>query len=145
MNKLNMQETFENVVRHLYAQGHPAMDESGACLYRGPNGTKCAVGCLIPDDLYKRQMDEDGGSVLNLLPMFPELWELFDVRDNNNKEWQDFLHQLQLAHDCQSFKSFECLYFNKNKLDMDLKAVATKFKLDDSFMSGLDLNRPVYD
>jgi len=27
-------------------------------MLRGPNGTKCAVGCLIPDDKYSESMDD---------------------------------------------------------------------------------------
>ncbi len=27
------------------------------CLYRGPNGAKCAIGHLIPDNLYKSSFD----------------------------------------------------------------------------------------
>ena len=42
------QETFDRVVAHLRAQGIKSMDKNG-CMYRGPNGTSCAVGCLIED------------------------------------------------------------------------------------------------
>ena len=31
--------------------------KSEGCLYRGPNGTKCAVGALIPDELYKEEIE----------------------------------------------------------------------------------------
>ncbi len=29
----------------------------GSCLYRGPGTKKCAVGLLIPDELYDREME----------------------------------------------------------------------------------------
>lgn len=53
---MSPQETFNTVVAHLRKQGEKS-GESGQygayrCLYRGPNGTKCAAGCLIPDDKY---------------------------------------------------------------------------------------------
>ncbi len=47
------QDLFNTVYRHLLTQGVKAIDpQTEKCLYRGPNGTKCAIGCLIPDDRY---------------------------------------------------------------------------------------------
>lgn len=45
------QETFNTVVTHLRNQGCKSQDDK-QCMYRGPNGTKCAAGCLIPDSKY---------------------------------------------------------------------------------------------
>ena len=45
------QETFDFVATKLIEQGVPSM-QPGSCLYRGPNGTKCAAGHLIPDEFY---------------------------------------------------------------------------------------------
>jgi hypothetical protein len=45
------QEVFDTVVTHLLAQGVKSESETG-CMYRGPHNLKCAVGCLIPDELY---------------------------------------------------------------------------------------------
>jgi len=54
-------EIVELVTKHLLAQGKRST-EAGAskCLYRGPNGLQCAIGCLIPDELYKDWFDEQG-------------------------------------------------------------------------------------
>lgn len=60
---MNSQTIFDTVVRHLWAQGKQAADDNGSCLYRGPNGTKCAVGILIPDDKYLPRMDQGRGLV----------------------------------------------------------------------------------
>jgi hypothetical protein len=46
------------MVNHLRRQGVRAESADGSCLYRGPDGTKCAVGCLIPDDVYHRDMEK---------------------------------------------------------------------------------------
>lgn len=54
---LTEQEIFDTVVSHLMTQRVQSADESGDCLYRGPDGLSCAVGCLIPDDLYDVKMD----------------------------------------------------------------------------------------
>ncbi len=50
------QQTFNKVVRHLRRQGVQS-SRTGRCLYRGPDDTKCAVGCLIPDELYQLGME----------------------------------------------------------------------------------------
>lgn len=60
MAKINLtiEEAFKKSVDHMIAQGEPASDANGdRCLYRGPNGLKCAVGALIPDELYKDSME----------------------------------------------------------------------------------------
>lgn len=51
-----MQEEFDAVVAHLYKQGKKAMSGKG-CAYRGENGTMCAVGCRIPDEMYDPKME----------------------------------------------------------------------------------------
>lgn len=45
------QKTFNKAARHLLKQGKRAKI-GGFCKYRGDEGTKCAVGCLIPNRLY---------------------------------------------------------------------------------------------
>lgn len=58
--KYTPQETFDTVVNHLLTQNERSESTDPSCpmcLYRGPNGLKCAIGCLIPDDLYQKDMD----------------------------------------------------------------------------------------
>lgn len=45
------QEIFDKAATHLLAQGAKSLDDDGNCMYRGAGGLRCAVGCLIPDDL----------------------------------------------------------------------------------------------
>lgn len=47
------QTMFNTAVRGLAAQGRKSERAEGACLYRGPNGTKCAIGMLIADEDYR--------------------------------------------------------------------------------------------
>lgn len=54
---LNSQETFDKVKSHLLMQGRRAMRSPSICAYKAPNGDKCAVGCLIPDDKYVTKME----------------------------------------------------------------------------------------
>lgn len=49
------QELFDKVATHLLTQNAKSQESDGTCAYRGENGTKCSIGCLIPDDKY----DED--------------------------------------------------------------------------------------
>lgn len=50
------QQIFNKVVKHLLKQGVKSINR-GKCLYRGPSGLKCAVGCLIPDKLYIKEIE----------------------------------------------------------------------------------------
>jgi hypothetical protein len=55
------QKVFDTVVAHLRKQQTISRFENGkGCAYRGPNGTSCAVGCLIPDELYSATIEELG-------------------------------------------------------------------------------------
>ncbi|MDB4431169.1 hypothetical protein N9137_02140 [Pseudomonadales bacterium] len=40
------------VEKHLLEQGGRSIDCDGECAYRGENGTACAIGCLIPNEMY---------------------------------------------------------------------------------------------
>lgn len=59
------QETFDIVAKHLLTQNEQAramvanstMVMIEGCAYRGKNGTKCAAGCLIPDELYSPKIE----------------------------------------------------------------------------------------
>lgn len=57
------QEIFDKVVTHLLTQGRQSLvDENlfGGCAYRGHDGTKCAVGCLISDEAYVPALEGQG-------------------------------------------------------------------------------------
>jgi hypothetical protein len=51
-----MQQEFDAVVAHLYAQGKRAA-VLGRCKYRSDEGTMCAVGCRIPNNMYNPAME----------------------------------------------------------------------------------------
>lgn len=56
----NLQEKFDTVLACLRKQGRPSINADGACLYRGPDGLKCALGHLIPDATYKPWFEGTG-------------------------------------------------------------------------------------
>jgi hypothetical protein len=44
------QEVLDKIVEHLQKQGRKSTDSSLTCLYRGPEGTKCALGIFLTDE-----------------------------------------------------------------------------------------------
>lgn len=60
MTPLTSQEMFDTVARHLLTQGRRSLRGAGpsaVCAYRGWDGTKCAIGAIIPDDEYDPIME----------------------------------------------------------------------------------------
>jgi hypothetical protein len=53
---MTLQQMFDRIVGHLRTQNRQCKDQD-ACLYRGPEGNKCAVGCLITDEHYTEQLE----------------------------------------------------------------------------------------
>lgn len=53
------------VATHLSVQRARATDSEGSCKYRGKNGTMCAIGVLIPDDLYMPSAEMGVASLIN--------------------------------------------------------------------------------
>lgn len=47
---MTAQEIFDLVWDHLITKESPKSMKGYECMYRGPNGTKCAVGALVTDD-----------------------------------------------------------------------------------------------
>lgn len=54
---MTLQQAFDKVWTWFVVEKHPAsyvMElEMPVCRYRGPNGAKCAIGVLIPDEAYR--------------------------------------------------------------------------------------------
>lgn len=86
------QEAFDRVVRwFLVDDNKPAYNPSpteATCMYRGPDGVRCAIGCLVDDDDYDPNWE--GFPVSSGLPA---AW----VRDQGLSE--GFMLRIQDAHD----------------------------------------------
>jgi hypothetical protein len=117
---MNAQEIFDTVVNHLAQQGTQSMtqraddhvDRAGdGCAYRGDGGTKCAVGCLIPDDAYNPRMEN--ATVISLAERKELPVDLI--------EHVALLSQLQEAHDWSSSRS---------ELILKLSDIAGAYNLD---------------
>lgn len=85
------QTAFNIVKNHLLTQMTKSI-EGEQCLYRGPNGTKCAIGALITDEEYKRIEDARCKDL-----------KVYEVEDLQIVSLQgltiDFLEELQIIHD----------------------------------------------
>jgi hypothetical protein len=89
---MTIQEIFDKVTTHLLTQRKQSK-EGKVCLYRGPNGTMCAVGCLIKDEFY------DGGLEQKLSTDIDVHAALEKSGIEVNEELEKFLRILQQLHD----------------------------------------------
>lgn len=92
------QQIFDVVATHLLTQNRRATAPSGGCRYRAVQGDgtvlKCAVGALIPDDLYYPDMEQlTPFQLLNLTA----LQSLFATP--NRQRTLELLRELQSTHD----------------------------------------------
>jgi hypothetical protein len=119
------QAIFDTVARHLFTQGCQATKDD-SCLYRGPNGTKCAVGILIPDSAYTEDMEfQSAESIIN---DYDELEFL--------KPFRSLLTSLQYVHD-----SWEKPYWDSTEyMKLALAIVAIEFDLNPAILKELSFN-----
>lgn len=83
------QEIFNQVATHLLTQMEVSQDKNSmSCLYRGPNGLKCAAGCLIADDEYLPEMEGEAWASMSYDGIVPE-------------EHKSLIDNLQIIHDCE--------------------------------------------
>lgn len=61
---LTKQQAFDQMVTHMRTQKGIALNDRGFCMYRSPEGLKCAVGALVPDDQYKPNFEGSSASSL---------------------------------------------------------------------------------
>ena len=120
------QEVFDKVLSFLRNQKYIST-LSGQCRYRGRDGRMCAVGCLIPDNLYDPEMESMPASTV--LAMSPELQNLFDGVDER------MLMDLQSAHDGNMPSSTMAESSNIYKLTMAswesaMKRIARDYRLE---------------
>lgn len=118
------QEIFNTVAKHLIAQGQPAMDmdEDGElqCMYRAPDGSKCAFGVLIPDEIYESWME--GKNPGSLIAMIDDLAPF--------KEHDELIADLQWAHDNWAWTPYcKCVSKRIDALVECLRIVASCYKL----------------
>jgi hypothetical protein len=106
------QELFDKVKNHLLTQSAKSEDVLGQCLYRGPNGLRCAVGVVIDDNWYST--DLEGKGAYN-----PKITSL--LRNNLKFTFNQvtILKRLQIIHDERQVKNWP-FELKKAALDFNL-------------------------
>lgn len=89
------QEIFDTCADHILRMPKQARRMPDLqCAYRGENGSRCAIGALIPDDVYRPWMDQfDDPSILGILQGMPHYFP--DWMHTN----RGLLFDLQRVHD----------------------------------------------
>jgi hypothetical protein len=87
-----LQEVFTAVVTHLLNQGERSVASSGNCLYRSPDGRRCAVGAIIPDELYSPVME-------NSVVQANCVWSVIKPLFASPTDAKYLLEELQAVHD----------------------------------------------
>jgi hypothetical protein len=90
---MDRQKIFTKVKNHLlkqYKKSGKRVGKTFQCLYRGPNGTRCAIGCLIPNKLYRKGWE--GKGAIGIEPILKHLG-CVSVQDDV------FVNNLQGIHD----------------------------------------------
>jgi hypothetical protein len=99
--QISLQQAYEKIRAHLIAQGRPAIAKSpasvnSACFYRHQEGDvvlKCAVGCLIDDDVYDRDIEDNSVEAGRVIAALAESGLSLSERGIG------FLADAQMAHD----------------------------------------------
>ena len=95
MTTTTMQAQFDTIAEHLLTQNCKSLDRSGECVYRGPNGAKCAIGAIIPPEAYKPNME--GENVMQLLEQ--DLAPVLELADAGPVSTELFYIDMQNIHD----------------------------------------------
>lgn len=134
------QSLFDTICIHLCTQGKPAYHMvngvPNGCAYRGTDGTSCAVGCLIPDELYTESIEGAGIHAVcfhsvndaNSIDYNIDVATLRKITDKLGlTEHSKFLASMQTAHDDWDVKE-------PDEFLASLKRVACVFELDSSVL-----------
>lgn len=127
--KLTMQQAFEIMVTGLLRQGVKSgyLDEMDSrffnCKYRGWEGTKCAIGFIIPDDIYDTKYE--GSSVSQIHSLLP--LEMIYDNGHANFEMERFLDDMQDIHDDSEIETWFAHFVT----------VGRTYHLDMNFMDAL--------
>lgn len=93
--RFDRQAFFTKTLEHLLTQGRPASpSNSQFCVYRSPEGLKCAFGVHIEDAEYVPEME--GNSVWTLNTRYPTIFDRLRINTSVDLE---FVQSLQTMHD----------------------------------------------
>lgn len=101
---MNAQEIFDAVLQHARRQKVPAENADRVCQYRAPDGKRCFIGALIPDELYTPKIE--GLEIHDVLRRFPRIREFFGI-DEQQMTTLTLLSRLQRIHDDRDPEDWE--------------------------------------
>lgn len=136
MSDSTNQVIFDKVAKHLLTQKVQCANSAGNCMYRGPNGLKCAVGALIPDEEYSPLMDDDKylyslNTTENEFAVTVSSNPLVQKVLRNHYEFTentlDLLQELQNVHDCVDSTNADSI---RTSFQAGLKKAALDFGLE---------------
>lgn len=122
-------DTFKKVKKHLLTQKQKSQSPhvfTDKCQYRGNNNTSCAIGCLIPDEIYSHDMEFN--TFDNLYNKFYESVKSYlsplyiKVIFNNEELYLGSL--LQNIHDYHDVEEWESIL---NKLESQLIVINVNY------------------
>ncbi len=118
---MTKQEIFNKVWDWFVVKNNPrSVSPTGSCCYRGVNGSKCAIGVLLPDELYQPRFEGYlAKDLLMALATAGPAGVAFVESIGGEVDSDLFLQQLQDAHD----DSHVCPVYGA------LRDVAEEFKL----------------
>lgn len=123
---LTKQSIFNKAVNGLFKQKKPAVNTKGDCQFKTASGLKCAVGFAIPEDKYKKNLEDE--------PAIDVLIKVGVVSDAlprpQRQSMSTFLAALQTAHDNAAY-DFDTGFTTDfvASIKPTLKRIARRFKL----------------
>ena len=136
------QEVFDKVARHLLTQNErstisePINDQIRGmhirtwCAYRSPRGLKCAVGCIIPDDVYTPDIEGDSIRVLIDRAAGASSRNGFSLTDKQTAFFRDIQDSRHLLSKLQSMHDVE----DPSTWRRSLSTIARNFNLSDAVL-----------
>lgn len=94
---LTRQQAYDRMREYFARPDAQQAADDGNCAYRAEDGSKCAIGCLIPDDLYDPEME--GASTAHLfdrfhwLPFAPDDVEFYRRAQRIHDTWTPYYDQ----------------------------------------------------
>lgn len=132
---LTPQQIFDKVALHLLRQGLVSVNSAGNCLYRSPEGLKCAIGCLIPDERYSPDFEGGDANTVDYLiahnSRFAGALKATGI-DTQHHVSRDLLASLQKLHDHTAPRAWGDV----------LVGLARAYRLDDSVVTSFQPGSP---
>lgn len=104
---MNLQQLFDKACSGVVGQGRPSMNHNGLCQYRLQHKAnaevKCAIGWLIPDEVYAQHDDFDTGA--SALQVLETVYGWLDQRTIDCLLTLQSIHDEIATDECEDFVS----------------------------------------